>query len=87
MQGPHVGNFAEMAGSMKEAGAANEVADEDGLAEAVARLRDDAAERARRKEAANAFAGDEAHVLDDVMAELRPFLDTLRDDGVTDAGS
>ena len=82
VQGPHVGNFAEMAGRMKEAGASIEVADEDGLAEAVARLIDDDTERARRKEAADAFAGAEAHVLDDVMAELRPFLDTLRDDGV-----
>ena len=86
VQGPHVGNFAEMARRMKEAGASIEVADEDGLAAAVAGLLDDAGARARHKEAATAFAGAAAHVLGDVMTELRPFLDALRDDGETHAG-
>ena len=86
VQGPHVGNFAEMARRMKEAGASIEVADEDGLAEAVAGLLDDAGARARHKDAATAFAGAEAHVLDYVMAELRPFLDALGDGGEDHAG-
>ena len=86
VQGPHVGNFAEMARRMKEAGASIEVADEDGLAEAVAGLLDDAGARARHKDSATAFAGAEAHVLDDVMAELRPFLDALGDGGEDHAG-
>ncbi|MDP6574522.1 MAG: 3-deoxy-D-manno-octulosonic acid transferase [Rhodospirillales bacterium] len=87
VQGPNVGNFAEMARRMKESGAAIEVADEDGLATAVGQLLDNGGERARRVQAAISFASAEAHVLDDVMAELRPFLDALHDGGESHAGA
>jgi len=71
---------------MQETGASIEVADEDGLAEAVAWLLDDPGERTRHMEAATAFAGNAAHVLEDVMAEIRPFLDALGNDQAPRAG-
>jgi 3-deoxy-D-manno-octulosonic-acid transferase len=77
IHGPHMANFEDMAAQMKETGAAAEVADEAALAIAVAHLLDDADRRWASIEAAHAFAEAEAHVLDAVVAELAPFLDTL----------
>ncbi len=77
IHGPHMANFEDMAARMKETGAAAEVADEAALAVAVAQLLDDQDRRRRSIEAGRAFADGEAHVLDAVMAELAPFLDTL----------
>ncbi len=77
IHGPHMANFEDMAARMKETGAAEEVADEAALAVAVAQLLDDEDRRRKSIEAGRAFADGEAHVLDAVMAELAPFLDTL----------
>ena len=77
IHGPYMANFEDMAARMKETGAAKEVADEAALSVAVAQLLDDENRRRRSIEAGRAFANGEAHVLDAVMAELAPFLDTL----------
>lgn len=77
IHGPHMANFEDMVARMKEIGAAEEVADEAALAVAVAHFLDDADRRRRIIEAARAFADGEVHVLDSVMEELAPFLDSL----------
>lgn len=77
VQGPHVANFAEMTRRMAAAGAAIEVADAAALGVAVGRLLDDESERAQRIKAAQRFAGAEAHVLDQVMAAIAPYLAQL----------
>ncbi|MSO54901.1 MAG: 3-deoxy-D-manno-octulosonic acid transferase [Rhodospirillales bacterium] len=77
VHGPHMGNFAAIAGRMKTAGAAVEVADAAALAVAVERLLDDEAERGRLAAAAKHFADAESHVLDDVVRAVGPYLDRL----------
>jgi len=75
--GPHMGNFPEMAPSMLAAGAAEQVADEAALAEAVGRLLSDGALLAERRRAARAWAESEAGVLDTLLGALAPFLDAI----------
>ncbi len=76
--GPSMDNFPEMAPSMVDAGAAEQVADEAGLAEAVGRLLADPALLAARRRAALAWADSEAGVLDALMDVLAPFLEAAR---------
>jgi 3-deoxy-D-manno-octulosonic-acid transferase len=72
--GPLMTNFPDMAPRMLEAGAAEQVADGDALAEAVARLLGDPDLLRRRGRAAEAWAMAEAGVLDAVEDALAPFL-------------
>jgi 3-deoxy-D-manno-octulosonic-acid transferase len=75
--GPGMGNFADMALRLRAAGAAQEVADEAALAEAVADLLTDP-ERARAMAAAaRRWAEGEGAVLDRVLGALAPYLDPL----------
>ncbi|HJO68786.1 MAG TPA: 3-deoxy-D-manno-octulosonic acid transferase [Rhodospirillales bacterium] len=73
--GPHMANFSDIAERMKAEGAAEEVADEDALRVALARLLDDDPTRQGRSEAARRFAESQAHVLDAVASAIEPFLD------------
>ena len=72
--GPHMGNFEEMAARMKAAGAAREVADENGLGDALGVLLQDAKERERLASAALGFGESEAGVMDAVMGALETWL-------------
>jgi len=72
--GPHMANFAEIAGALLEAGAAESVADEPALAAALAALLADPAEAGRRGEAALAVAATGGGVLDAVLGQLAPWL-------------
>lgn len=87
--GPHMGNFEEMAGRMKETGAALEVADEADLGDTLARLLSDTAERERRGGAARAFAEGEAGVMEAVLDALGPWLPEkgAPERGATDEGA
>lgn len=73
--GPRMSNFPDMAPRMLEAGAAEEVADEAALAEAVARLLAHTDLLARRRAAALAWAEGEAGALEAVADALLPLLD------------
>jgi len=75
--GPHMTNFADIVGRLRDAGASEEVADEAALAAAVDRLLADGGDRTRRAAAAQEVAAAEAGVLDAVMNELAPFLNQL----------
>lgn len=75
--GPHMENFPDIAGRMLRIGAAAQVADAAGLADAVAALLTDATRRTASGEAARAFASAEAGVLDAILRALSPFLDVL----------
>ncbi len=72
--GPAMDNFPDMAPRMVAAGAAIQVADGDGLAEALGWLLADPARTARMKQAAARWAEAEADVLDAVEAALAPAL-------------
>jgi 3-deoxy-D-manno-octulosonic-acid transferase len=72
--GPHMFNFAEMAREFMERGAALQVRDSDALAVALERWLGNEAERAGYAEAARALAEQKRHVMDLVLAELRPWL-------------
>ncbi len=72
--GPKMTNFRDMSQAMMAAGAAEQVDDPDGLAEAVGRLLADDALRGQRGQAGMDFAAGEAQVLDRVMDEIAPFL-------------
>lgn len=73
--GPHMANFSDITERMKAEGAAEEVADEDALRVALARLLDDDPTRQGRGEAARRFAESQAHVLDAVASAIEPMLD------------
>ena len=72
--GPHMANFGDIATRMKAAAAAEEVADEDALHEALMRLLDDDSARRRCGQAARRFAESQAHVLDAVVAAIEPLV-------------
>jgi 3-deoxy-D-manno-octulosonic-acid transferase len=74
LMGPHMDNFLEMAGRMSRAGAAKQVQDEADLARALTHCLADPGLAAAAGEKALAFASAEDRILDDVMAELRPWL-------------
>lgn len=75
--GPHMDNFADIAGRMLRIGAAAQVADAAGLADAVSALLADPALRTARGEAARIFATAEAGVLEAILRALAPFLDAV----------
>ncbi len=85
--GPHMANFREIAERMEQAGASERVADPDALASAVARLLEDDTARGRLAERARSLAEGEAEVLDVVMGELEPFLESLSNGGNSRAGA
>ena len=72
--GPHMTNFRDMSLAMIAAGAAEEVADPDKLAEALARLLADDSLRRTRGRAGTDYTMGEAQVLDRVMDEIAPFI-------------
>ena len=76
--GPQMENFDEIARRMTEAQAAWQVADGKELATAVNALLNDAVLRDQWADRAKAFAGTEADVLDRVVQELTPFVQSLR---------
>ena len=75
--GPHMGNFRDIAARLTACGAAEEVADEAGLAEALCRLLADPVQRRSRAEAGHAFAKAESRVLERIAGDLAPFLTDL----------
>ena len=85
--GPHMTNFADITHRMGTAGASVEVSDEAGLAETVGRLLANEEEIFGLAAKAKSFAEAEAHVLDDIMAELKPFLSNLSDKDTSDASA
>ncbi|HET8727371.1 MAG TPA: 3-deoxy-D-manno-octulosonic acid transferase [Alphaproteobacteria bacterium] len=78
LHGPHMTNFAEIAGQLAEAGAAREVADGKELTETLGRLLDDACLRDGMARAAGGVADRNRHVLDAAMAAIVPLLDGRR---------
>ncbi len=77
IHGPHMANFEEIALHLRQAEASEEVTDEATLALSVERLLADDKERARRATAAKITAEAEAGVIDAVMVELAPFIESL----------
>ena len=77
LHGPDMSNCAAMAGELDDAGAALTVSDAASLANAVALLLDDPAERAARAEAAARIAEASGGTLDAVLREFAPWLDAL----------
>lgn len=75
--GPNMDNFVEIARRMTESKAARQVADATALARALGDVLADPQVAAEWGARALTFAESEAHVLDDVMAVLAPFLDTI----------
>ena len=81
VHGSHMTNFADIVRRMGAAGASVEVSDEAGLAETVGWLLTNQEEILNLAARAKSFAEAEAHVLDDVMEELKPFLVKLSNKG------
>jgi 3-deoxy-D-manno-octulosonic-acid transferase len=79
LYGPNMENFIDIAERMAKAGAAEQVADEDALAAAVALRLGDHARLADDGRKALEFARSEQGVLDRVMRELAPFLTATED--------
>ncbi len=77
LQGPHTANFAEIVSEMTAAGAVETVSDATSLAAAVSRLLHDPALRDQRSAAASAVAAAKDGILDRVLAELSPYLDSI----------
>ena len=72
--GPHMGNFTGPVTELNSARAAETVADEDELTEAVARLLSDPAEVGRRVAAAQRVGAGASGMLEVFLDEIRPFL-------------
>jgi 3-deoxy-D-manno-octulosonic-acid transferase len=79
--GPHTFNFEDATASAVAAGAAIRIADAPALLREVARLLDDAAERARLRTAALAFQGAHRGAADRLWTWLAPQLPGARDAG------
>ena len=77
MHGPHIGNFADVYGALKDARAAVPVADQAALETALTRLLADDAERQRLAREAHACVERFTGALDRTLAALQPFLDRL----------
>ena len=75
--GPRMGNFRDISARMLAVDAARGVSDAAALADAVADLLSDEADRRALGERARAFADGESGVLDRVMESLAPLLDPL----------
>ena len=76
--GPHMDNFAEIAGELTASGGAETIGDGTALGVAVAALLADENDRARRAEAAGRIADARAGILDAVFAEIAPYLPAAR---------
>lgn len=87
VHGPHMMNFEAITERLKQSRASIEAADEKALESAVALLLDDPAERDRMAARASDLAAAEAGVLDALMDELKPFLDSLPKMDPTHAGT
>ncbi len=87
VHGPHMMNFEDITERLKQSQASIEAADEKALESAVALLLDDPGERDRMAARASDLAAAEAGVLDALMAELKPFLDSLPQKNPTHAGA
>lgn len=81
IHGPHMGNFRAAIAQLHAAGGAIEIADAEGLGDAVAGLLADPVARDRQVEAAKRVASDQDGVLDAVVAELAPYLAAVGDGG------
>jgi 3-deoxy-D-manno-octulosonic-acid transferase len=85
--GPHTANCTSMAQALTSAGAAEAVAGEAALADAVARLLDDPVLRAERAGCAARVAAAGLGTLDAVMERLTPWLDPVAPRAIADAGT
>ena len=79
LHGPHIGNFAGIAETLRAAGAGETVETAGALAQAVCRLLTDPAECAGRAARAAAAVRSEAGILDRAMTLLEPYLADLPD--------
>ncbi|CAA6606187.1 3-deoxy-D-manno-octulosonic-acid transferase [Rhodospirillaceae bacterium LM-1] len=77
LMGPKMDNFRDVAYRLLVAGAAREVADEQGLIREVSHLLDHEIERRGLADAALSFAGNEAGVLNRILAALAPLLERM----------
>jgi len=77
LYGPAMTNFAEIAAELVAAGAAETVRDEAALAGAIDRLLTDAPRRHALAEAGRRYATAQADVVDEVVAELEPYVRRL----------
>lgn len=77
LYGPHMTNFQPIVAALKTAGAAQEVSDAAGLAEAVGALLGNTGERRRLAAAGARVAAGEAGVVDRYLEALAPYLETL----------
>jgi 3-deoxy-D-manno-octulosonic-acid transferase len=77
MHGPHIDNFADVYGALKDARAAVPVADQAALESALTRLLADDAERQRLAREAHACVERFTGALDRTLGALEPFLDRL----------
>ena len=75
--GPHMFNFAEIAGELMAADAMRRVADREELVDAIDLLLADRDRRREQAERAAAVANAHGDVLEDVLGALRPFIDRL----------
>jgi 3-deoxy-D-manno-octulosonic-acid transferase len=75
--GPGMSNFAEIAAELVAVGGAETVRDEDALVGAVDRLLADAPHRHALAEAGRGYAAAQADVVDQVAAELEPYVQRL----------
>lgn len=76
MFGPDMHNFEEMARNILASGAARQVSNEDELVSTLTLLLQNPSEQMQLSIKAKAYADNEQHVLDRVMMELQPLLNT-----------
>ncbi len=79
IHGPHMDNFRTVIALLHAAGGAIEIADAEGLSDAVAGLLADPEARDHQVEAAKRVASDQDGVLDAVIKELAPYLAAVGD--------
>ncbi|MFO0995686.1 MAG: 3-deoxy-D-manno-octulosonic acid transferase [Alphaproteobacteria bacterium] len=77
LHGPHMANFQEIVDEMQAAGAARCVSDAEALGQAVIALLREPSMRERQARAARQVADVQRDVVERVLRELDPFLDTL----------
>ena len=85
VHGPHMMNFEDITEHLKTVGASIEVPDKEALEKTISGLLADPSERDRMAAAADDLATAEAGVLDAVLAELQPFLDTIPQKDISNA--
>ncbi|MDE0060463.1 MAG: 3-deoxy-D-manno-octulosonic acid transferase [Defluviicoccus sp.] len=85
LHGPHMTNFAEIAGEMARAGGSAQVETDEALADAVAELLTDEAMRSRSCAAAARVAEGKTRILDAVVDAIAPYLDRAHEGAGADA--